>query len=97
MGIDAFDEIHKMGYHFRFEDDEEGFYLSIINREEYPRIWVDNFAAGKNDIISETPDHVLERSVLAEKDWSERFFGETIDDCLYKLNKWMSFKKSNHE
>lgn len=84
--------LHKAGYHFRLEDDEEGYYLSIINRQVYPRIWADNFHGDEEKIIAETTDSLLNRTVLAEKDWSERWFGESINECLYRAYEWMYVK-----
>ena len=89
---DVLSRLHKADYHFRLEDDEEGFYLSIIDRQVYPRIWADNFQDNGDKIICETPDNLLQRTVIADKDWNERWFGESIDECLYKAYEWMSFK-----
>ena len=87
---DVLSRLHKAEYYFRLEDDEEGYYLSIINRQVYPRIWADNFQGNEEKIIAETTDNLLNRTVLAEKDWSERWFGESIDECLYRAYEWMS-------
>jgi len=89
---DVLSRLHNGEYHFRFEDDESGFYLSIIDRKVYPRVWADNFQDGKIEIIAETSDNILNRTVLAEKDWSERWFGESVDECLYQAYEWMSAK-----
>jgi len=89
---DVLSRLHNAEYHFRFEDDESGFYLSIINRKVYPRVWADNFQDGQIEIIAETSDNILNRTVLAEKDWSERWFGESVDECLYQAYEWMSAK-----
>ncbi len=89
---DVLPRLHKAGYHFRLEDDEEGYYLSIINRQLYPRIWVDNFQDNAGTIIAETPDNLLNRTILFSKDWSERWFGRSINECLYQAYEWMSAK-----
>ena len=89
---DVLSRLHKAEYHFRLEDDEEGYYLSIINRQIYPRIWADNFQVNEYKIIAETTDHLLNRTILAEKDWSERWVGESVDECLYQAYEWMSAK-----
>ena len=89
---DVLSRLHNAEWHFRLEDDEEGFYLSIINRQVYPRIWSDNFQDNEDKIICESPESLLERTVMSGKDWSERWFGESIDECLYKAYEWMSFK-----
>lgn len=78
---------HQRDVFFRFENDEEGFYLSIIDRKKYPRVWVDNDKEG-TEIIAETVDNIINRTIPAEKDWEERFFGKTINDCLAEYNKW---------
>jgi hypothetical protein len=78
---------HQRDVFFRFENDEEGFYLSIIDRKKYPRVWVDNDKEGA-EIIAETVDNIINRAIPAEKDWEERFFGETINECLAEYNKW---------
>jgi hypothetical protein len=89
---DVLSRLHKAGWHFRLEDDEEGFYLCIINRQVYPRIWSDNFQDNEDKIIYETPENLLERTVMAEKDWSERWFGQSVDECLYQAYEWMYTK-----
>lgn len=43
--------LHEKELHFRLEDDEEGYYLSIIDRKKYPRVRVDNMAEGVEMII----------------------------------------------
>lgn len=72
---------------FRLENDEEGFYFSIIDRQVYPRIWADNFCDGKNIIIAETPENILNRTVLIGKDWITRFFGTTLLEVLTKADE----------
>jgi len=89
---DVLSRLHNASCHFRLEDDEEGFYLSIIDRKVYPRIWADNFQGNEEKIIAETTDSLLNRTVLAERDWSERWFGESVDECLYQAYEWMAAK-----
>lgn len=74
--------------YFRLESDEDGFYLSIIDRKVYPRIWADKFQDGKIEIIAESVDNIINKTILAEKDWSERFTGETINDCIQQVIEW---------
>lgn len=74
--------LHDREIFFRFENDEEGYYLSIIDRQQYPRIWADNDKNCKTKIIAETIEHVIDKTVLAEKDWEERFFGKTIRELI---------------
>lgn len=89
---DVLSRLHNAEYFFRLEDDDNGFYLSIITRKVYPRVWADNFQDGLVKIIAETSDNILNRTVLAEKDWQERWFGESIDECLFQAYEWMSAK-----
>jgi hypothetical protein len=89
---DVLSRLHNAEYFFRLEGDDNGFYLSIITRKVYPRVWADNFQDGLVEIIAETSDNILNRTVLAEKDWQERWFGESIDECLYQAYEWMSAK-----
>lgn len=90
---DVLERLHKAEIFFRMEDDEEGYYISIINRQIYPRVWVDNFANEDVEVICESAENILNRTVaISEKDWSERFFGETIDEVVKKVNDWMSAK-----
>lgn len=90
---DVFSSLQKADIFFRLENDEEGFYLSIINRQIYPRVWADHFADGKIEVIAETSEHLLNRTVaVSEKDWSERFSGESIDEVIQELIEWMVTK-----
>lgn len=83
---DILSNLHKNGTFFRVEDDEDGYYISIINRQIYPRVWADIFANGDTKVIAETAENILNRTVaISEKDWSERFFGETIEEALNKV------------
>lgn len=72
---------------FRLENDENGFYLSIIDRQKYPRIWADNLN-DSSEIIAESAENLLNRYTTGGRDWSERFFGENIGDLLPKLAKY---------
>jgi len=90
---DVLSRLHKAEWWFRLEDDENGFYLSIINRGIYPRIWADSHANGDIKVICESAENILNRTIaISEKDWSERWSGETIDECLYQAYEWMSIK-----
>ncbi len=82
------DLFHKREVFFRFENCEDGFYLSIIDRRQFPRIWQDNARDGKVEIIAETTEHMINRIIPSEKDWEQRFFGETIEECMEEFNKW---------
>lgn len=84
-----FEVLHKKEIFFRFENDEEGFYLSIIDRQHYPRIWADNFQDAPKGIIAESVENVINRTVLAEKDWELRLFGKTIEDLLLELQSFI--------
>lgn len=90
---DQISRLRKKEIFFRLEDDEEGFHLSIINRQVYPRVWADNFADGKIEVIAESAENILNRTVaISEKDWNERFFGETLEEVFSELDKWMTTK-----
>jgi len=87
--------LHKAEWWFRLEDDENGFYLSIIDRQIYPRIWADSHANGDVDVdvICESAENILNRTIaISGQDWTERWFGETMEECLYKAYDWMSVK-----
>jgi hypothetical protein len=82
--------LHELEMFFRLENDEEGFYLSIIDRSKYPRVWSDNFQDGTVEIIAETTDHMINRTISSEKDWKVRLYGKTIDELMTEYNKWDS-------
>jgi len=83
-----FELLNKREVFFRFENDEDGYHLSIIDRQIYPRIWADNSRDSKESIIAETPDNILEKAMIGGKDWTVRLFGKTIQDCIDEFNKW---------
>lgn len=81
--------LHDKDLHFRLEDDENGFYISIIDRSKYPRVWVDNFQSQQSVIVAETVDNIINKTILADKDWYTRFEGETLDECLLECQNWL--------
>lgn len=80
--------LHKIDCHFRLEDDEEGFILSIIDRKEYPRVWADNYQDGMIKVIAETTENIINKTILAGKDWVERFHGITLNECIELATQW---------
>ncbi len=87
--ISVMNELHRRDLHYRLEDDENGYYLSIINRKKYPRVWADNFKDTTHEIIIESTDHLIERNTIGERDWSQRFTGETLKECFEDCEKWL--------
>jgi hypothetical protein len=83
-----FELLHKREVFFRFENDEDGYILSIIDRSGYPRVWADNFRDGQMRIIAESADNTINRTVMGEKDWIARFTVETIEQCVVEFNEW---------
>lgn len=75
--------------YMRLENDEEGYYLSVIDRSRYPRVWADNFQT-QQSFIAETTDHLIERTVLAENDWLVRCSGKAIDEVVDECENWLS-------
>lgn len=62
-------------------------YLTIIDREKYPRLWIDNDNADEAKIISESVENILLKSnPFLEKDWKIRFVGYSIEDCINQYN-----------
>lgn len=82
---DFFEYFNQEEIFFRFENDETGFYLSIISRKVYPRIWADN--AHLRTVICESTENIINRTVLGEIDWKERYSGETIKELLADLKQ----------
>lgn len=82
--------LHAKDLHFRLEDDENGFYLSIIDRSKYPRVWVDNFQSKQSFIVAETVDHVIEKTILADNDWLVRCTGDTLDEVADECYDWLT-------
>jgi hypothetical protein len=87
---ELFDILSKKEMYLRLENDEENYYLSIIDRSRYPRVWADNFQRQQSFIEAETTEHLLERTVLAECDWMASFEGQTIDECVTECENWLS-------
>lgn len=81
--------LNKIDCFFRIENDEEGYYFSIIDRGEYPRIWADNFQGGKVGIIAETPDNILNKTILSGMDWKQRWHGENIEQIIPQVVEWI--------
>lgn len=81
-------DLHSKEVFFRFENDEEGYYLSIIDRQKYPRIWADNMEDGTVEVLAETTDHLINRTVVGGPDWTVRLFGETIEKLMEEFDKW---------
>jgi hypothetical protein len=89
--MDIIELFKKLHYHetcFRFENDDDGYWLTIIDRSKYPRLWVDNFHDRQEAVIAESIDNLIEKTMLTEKDWQVRFFGETIEECIAEYEKW---------
>jgi hypothetical protein len=80
--------LHKREVFFRFENDEEGFHLSIIDRAKYPRIWVDNSQDNEETIIAETLDNIINKATIGDKDWLVRLSGKTIEEVYSAFNEW---------
>ena len=57
---DIFNWLHQKEVFFRFENNEDGFYLSIIDRKTYPRVWADNFQDNKIEVIAESADNIAQ-------------------------------------
>lgn len=74
------------GKDFRLENDDDGFYLSIVDRSKYPRVWIDNAIDNPQKMIAESVEHIEQRTnPFLEKDWSVRYFGKTIEDLILQL------------
>jgi len=72
---------------YRFEYDDSGYHLSIIDRKSYPRVWVDNSNDEHYQIIAESPENFLQRELPSlEKDWYKRFSADTIDELIKSYN-----------
>lgn len=72
---------------YRLENDDNGFYLSIIDRSQrdiYPRVWADNSRDG-SVVIAQSKEAFLNDNFLSSKDWSARFFGENIIELSIKV------------
>lgn len=83
-------ELNKKEFYLRIENDEEGYYLSVIDRKVYPRVWVDNFKNDKDKIITESTEHLIQRSISgSDKDWIVRFNGKQLQECIEECFKWI--------
>jgi hypothetical protein len=80
--------LHTNEIFHRLENDEEGFYLSIINRQVFPRVWADTQNDGQFEVLAESTEHLLERTVLHSKDWQARFSSETIEGLIPQVIEW---------
>ena len=85
---ELFNELHQCEMYFRFENNDDGYILSIIDRKIYPRVWADNFQDQQITVITETPENIINKTVLAGKDWTERFYGESIIECISQAIDW---------
>lgn len=80
---------------FRFENDEDGYYLSIIDRKQYPRVWADKMREGKVEMLAETTDSLISRTTIGDKDWTHRFDDQTIEGLVKFIIDSDFFKKVN--
>jgi hypothetical protein len=85
---ELFERLHYHEVCFRFENDDDGYYLTIIDRSKYPRLWVDNFNDRQEAVIAESIDNLINKTILTEVDWQVRLFGETIEGCIAEFQKW---------
>jgi hypothetical protein len=88
MFIETLESLHANEMFFRLEDDEQGYYLSLIDRQYYPRVTADNLNDGYK-IVMENTNNLLERTMIGGKDWIIRFTGETIEDVFNQLNEYL--------
>ncbi len=79
---------------YRLENDEEGFYFSIIDRQVYPRLWQDKRMEDGVTMIAETEEHLLKSLSYTDKDWSDRMFAETMEDLLPLIQIYITNKLS---
>lgn len=89
--INLFNSLQAKEVFFRLENDDEGFCLSIIDRSKYPRVWIDNFHDRQVEVIAETVDNIINKTIFTEKDWQARFTCTTIDECIIEFEKWAEF------
>lgn len=85
--VNFFNKCKKEEVYFRFENDEDGYYLCIINRQVFPRVWADNLNDSAT-IISESEESLINRTVLGEIDWKHRFSGTSLQDCINQFNDY---------
>jgi len=65
-------------------------YLTIVDRKLFPRLWIDNDLDGAKT-IAESVDHLLlKNNPLLEKDWTVRFIGDSIEDCINQYNTYLN-------
>jgi len=85
--IKIFENLKSTDTAYRFEYDDSGYHLSLINRQIYPRCWVDNSNDDNNEILIESAENFLHRELpTLEKDWHQRFSGETIEELITDFN-----------
>ena len=68
-------------------------YLSIIDRQQYPRLWIDNDSENSNIIAETTENMLLRNNPFLEKDWRLRFCGDSITECLNQYNEYLELNK----
>lgn len=81
--------LHKNDYFFRFENSEEMYVFSIINRQVYPRIWGDLEKSGDFKIITETTESLLNRLIPSEVDWEARFTSSSLELLLQEVETYI--------
>lgn len=82
-----FEQLKEKNLNYRFETNDEEYRLSIINRQIYPRVWIDDFKNGAT-IIVETDQNLQERILMSDVDWIVRFSG-TLDEIVFECTKWL--------
>jgi hypothetical protein len=83
-------ELNRREVFFRIENNDDGFWITHIDRSKFPRIWVDNNTDNAPTMLAETVEHTLQRcSPLAEKDWRERFFNEDYDQLIKEFAEYI--------
>ena len=86
--IDIFNKLERTDTAFRFECDDSGYHLTLIDRSVYPRCWIDNANSGQSIIIVETPENFLHRELpTMEKDWNKRYSDDTIEGLINLYNQ----------
>lgn len=86
--VDILKELNRKEIYFRIENDDNSFYfLSIIDRKIYPRVWADTFNDGAKVII-ESEESLLQRTISGGKDWIDRFGFETPNELFKKLSEY---------
>lgn len=85
----AIEDIFKL-HDCRLENEHgEMFYLTIVDRSKYPRLWIDNFTDNEFTVIEESTNHLLARNnPMLEKDWIIRFEGVDFHSLVKQYNEW---------